>query len=120
LTHSLQTLSGCRIWLRSRRRSTADAMRVREMWREVITHVPDFHIELVEVVADGADIVVVGVNFLGMGWASGADISTTVYQAVSFRDGKVAIVQGFRTARGGVARRDARLAVAGMVGAGGQ
>jgi SnoaL-like domain len=73
-------------------------MRLREMWREVITHVPDFHIELVEVVADGADIVVVGVNFLGMGWASGADISTTVYQAVSFRDGKVAIVQGFRTA----------------------
>jgi ketosteroid isomerase-like protein len=68
------------------------------MWREVIRDVPDFHIELIDVVAEGADIVVVEVNFLGMGRTSGADISTTVYQAASFRDGKVVRVQGFRTA----------------------
>jgi hypothetical protein len=33
-----------------------------------------------------------------MGKASGADIRTTVFQAASFRDGKVTRVQGFRTA----------------------
>jgi ketosteroid isomerase-like protein len=68
------------------------------MWREVLKDVPDFQIELVEVVADGADTVVVKVDFLGMGRASGADIRTTVYQAASFRAGKVLSVQGFRTA----------------------
>jgi ketosteroid isomerase-like protein len=68
------------------------------MWREVLRDVPDFRIELVEVVADEEDTVVVEVDFLGMGRASGADIRTTVYQAASFRHGKVASVQGFRTA----------------------
>jgi hypothetical protein len=33
-----------------------------------------------------------------MGKASGADIRTTIFQAVSFRDGKVTRVQGFRAA----------------------
>ena len=68
------------------------------MWREVLKDVPDFQIELVEVVADGPDTVVVKVDFIGMGRASGAAIRTTVYQAASFRDGKVQSVQGFRTA----------------------
>jgi hypothetical protein len=68
------------------------------MWREVLKDVPDFQIELVEVVAEGADTAVVKVDFLGMGGASGADIRTTVYQAASFRDGKVLSVHGFRTA----------------------
>jgi ketosteroid isomerase-like protein len=71
---------------------------IETMWREVLTDVPDFRIELVEVVADEADTVVVEVDFLGMGRASGADIRTTVYQAVSFRHDKVASVKGFRTA----------------------
>jgi ketosteroid isomerase-like protein len=71
---------------------------IETMWREVLTDVPDFRIELVEVVADEADTVVVEVDFLGMGRASGADIRTTVYQVVSFRHGKVASVKGFRTA----------------------
>jgi ketosteroid isomerase-like protein len=71
---------------------------IERMWREVLKDVPDFRIELVEVVAEGADTVVVEVDFLGMGRASGADIRTTVYQAASFRNGKVLNVQGFRTA----------------------
>jgi ketosteroid isomerase-like protein len=71
---------------------------IERMWREVLKDVPDFQIELVQVVAEGADTVVVEVDFLGMGRASGADIRTTVYQAASFRNGKVLSVQGFRTA----------------------
>ena len=71
---------------------------IEAMWREVLTDVPDFRIELVDVVADEGDTIVVEVDFLGMGRASGADIRTTVYQAVSFRHGKVASVRGFRTA----------------------
>jgi ketosteroid isomerase-like protein len=71
---------------------------IERMWREVLKDVPDFQIELVEVIAEGADTVVVEVDFLGMGRASGADIRTTVYQAASFRNGKVLNVQGFRTA----------------------
>lgn len=71
---------------------------IERMWREVLKDVPDFQLELVEVVADGADTVVVEVDFLGMGRASGAEIRTTVYQAASFGDGKVLSVQGFRTA----------------------
>jgi ketosteroid isomerase-like protein len=68
------------------------------MWREVLRDVPDFRIEFVQVVAESPDTVVVEVEFRGMEKASGADIRTTVYQAVSFRDGKVTSVQGFRTA----------------------
>lgn len=71
---------------------------IETMWREVLRDVPDFHIEFVQVVADSPDLVVVEVEFQGMGKASGADIRTTVYQAASFRDGKVTRVQGFRTA----------------------
>jgi ketosteroid isomerase-like protein len=58
---------------------------IETMWREVLTDVPDFRIELVDVVADEGDTVVVEVDFLGMGRASGADIRTTVYQAASLR-----------------------------------
>jgi ketosteroid isomerase-like protein len=68
------------------------------MWREVLKDVTGFQIEMVEVVADGPDTVVVKVDFLGMGRASGANIRTTVYQAASFHNGKVVSVQGFRTA----------------------
>jgi ketosteroid isomerase-like protein len=71
---------------------------IERMWREVLRDVPDFQIELVDVVAEAADTVVVKVDFLGMGRASGAAIRTTVYQAASFRNGKVQSVQGFRTA----------------------
>ena len=71
---------------------------IERMWREVLRDVPDFQIELVDVVAEAADTVVVKVDFIGMGRASGAAIRTTVYQAASFRDGKVQSVQGFRTA----------------------
>jgi ketosteroid isomerase-like protein len=46
---------------------------IERMWREVLKDVPDFQIELVEVVAEEADTVVVEVDFLGMGRASGAD-----------------------------------------------
>jgi ketosteroid isomerase-like protein len=68
------------------------------MWREVLRDVPDFHIEFVQVVADSPDVVVFEVEFRGTGKASGVDIRTSVYQAASFRDGKVTRVQGFRTA----------------------
>ena len=71
---------------------------IARMWREVLRDVPDFHIEFVQVVADSPDLVVLEVEFQGMGKASGADIRTTVYQAASFRDGKVTRVEGFRTA----------------------
>jgi ketosteroid isomerase-like protein len=42
------------------------------------------------------DTVVVEVEFQGMGKASGADVRTTVFQAATFRDGKVTRVEGFR------------------------
>jgi ketosteroid isomerase-like protein len=71
---------------------------IERMWREVLRDVPDFQIEFVEVVADSPDTVVLKVEFRGMGKASGADIRTSVYQAASFRAGKVTRVQGFRTA----------------------
>ena len=71
---------------------------IERMWREVLRDVPDFQIEFVEVVADSPDTVVLKVEFRGMGKASGADIRTSVYQAASFRAGKVTRVHGFRTA----------------------
>jgi uncharacterized protein (TIGR02246 family) len=58
---------------------------IERMWREVLRDLPDFQIELVEVVAEAADTVVIQVDFLGMGRATGADIRTTVYQAASLR-----------------------------------
>jgi ketosteroid isomerase-like protein len=39
---------------------------IERMWREVLKDVPDFQIELLEVVAEGADTVVVEVDFLRM------------------------------------------------------
>jgi ketosteroid isomerase-like protein len=71
---------------------------IERMWREVLRDLPDFRIEIVQVVADSPDTVVLEVEFRGMGKASGADVRTTVYQAASFRDGKVISVRGFRTA----------------------
>ena len=71
---------------------------IERMWRDVLQDLPDFRIELVDVIAEQADAIVVEVVFEGIGRASGADIRTTVYQAASFRDGKVARVQGFRSA----------------------
>jgi uncharacterized protein (TIGR02246 family) len=68
------------------------------MWREVLMDVPDFHIDFVRVVADSPDIAVIEVEFGGMGKASGADIRTSVFQAASFRNGKVTRVRGFRSA----------------------
>ena len=71
---------------------------IERMWREVLRDVPDLRMEFVRVVADSRETVVLEVEFRGMGKASGADIRTRVYQAVSFRDRKVVRVQGFRTA----------------------
>jgi ketosteroid isomerase-like protein len=68
------------------------------MWREVLKDVPDFRIDFVRVVADLPDVAVIEVEFRGMGKASGADIRTSVFQAASFRNGKVTRVQGFRSA----------------------
>jgi uncharacterized protein (TIGR02246 family) len=71
---------------------------IERMWREVLGHLPDFRIEVVQVVADSPDTVVLEVAFQGMGKASGAGTRATVYQAAWFRAGKVTRVQGFRTA----------------------
>jgi ketosteroid isomerase-like protein len=71
---------------------------IERMWREVLRDLPDFRIEVVEVVADSPDSIVLEVAFQGMGKASGAEVETTVYQAASFRAGKVTRVEGFRTA----------------------
>ena len=70
--------------------------RIEAMWREVLRDFPDFRIELMEVVADRGDSIVVEVEFQGMGRASGAGTRTAVFQVASFRDGKVARVEGFR------------------------
>ena len=71
---------------------------IERMWREVLRDVPDLRMEFVQVVSDSPENVVLEVEFRGMGKASGADIRTTLYQAISFRHGKVTRVQGFRTA----------------------
>jgi ketosteroid isomerase-like protein len=70
--------------------------RIVAMWREVIGEVPDIRLVLVEVLKDAGDTLVTEVEFQGMGRASGADIRTTLFQVLSFRDGKVTRVQGFR------------------------
>jgi ketosteroid isomerase-like protein len=70
--------------------------RIEAMWREVLGDFPDFRIELMEVVTDRGDIIVFKVEFQGMGRASGADTRAAVFQVVSFRDEKVARVEGFR------------------------
>jgi ketosteroid isomerase-like protein len=77
------------------------------MWREVIREVPDIRLELIEVLKDLGDTIVTQVEFQGMGRASGADIRTTLFQVVWFRDGQVARVEGYRD------RRDALAAVPG-------
>jgi ketosteroid isomerase-like protein len=70
--------------------------RIEAMWREVLGDFPDFRIELMEVVTDRGDIIVLKVEFQGMGRASGADTRAAVFQVVSFRDEKVARVEGFQ------------------------
>jgi ketosteroid isomerase-like protein len=70
--------------------------RIEAMWREVLGDFPDFRIELMEVVTDRGDIIVFKVEFQGMGRASGADTRAAIFQVVSFRDEKVARVEGFR------------------------
>jgi ketosteroid isomerase-like protein len=80
-----------------------DAYRGREqieaMWRDVLRNFPDFRIELMELVTARGDTLVFRVEFQGMGRASGADTRTTVFQVVSFRDGRVARVESFRDRR---------------------
>jgi ketosteroid isomerase-like protein len=71
---------------------------IERMWREVLRDIPDLRMELVRVVADSPETVVLEVEFVGMGKASGADIRTAIFQAASFSDGKITRVQGFRTA----------------------
>jgi ketosteroid isomerase-like protein len=75
------------------------------MWKDVIREVPEIRLELIEVIEDKADQLVTEVEFRGTGRASGADIRTTLFQVVSFRDGKVIRVEGFRD------RREALVAV---------
>jgi ketosteroid isomerase-like protein len=70
--------------------------RIVAMWREVIGEVPDIRLVLVDVLKDAGDTLVTEVEFQGMGRASGADIRTTLFQVVSFRDGQVTRVEGFR------------------------
>jgi ketosteroid isomerase-like protein len=70
---------------------------IRTMWGEVLRDFPDFRIELIDVIAARGNSVVAKVEFCGMGRASGADVRTTVFQAVSFRDGRTIRVQGCRT-----------------------
>jgi ketosteroid isomerase-like protein len=69
------------------------------MWREVLRDLPDFRIELEEVVRDQGDVLVVAVSFQGMGRASGADVRAKVFQAISFNEGQVTRVQGFQRSR---------------------
>jgi ketosteroid isomerase-like protein len=69
------------------------------MWGEVLRDFPDFRIELIDVIADQGNSIVAKVEFSGMGKASGADVRTTVFQAISFRDGRAIRVQGCRTGR---------------------
>jgi ketosteroid isomerase-like protein len=71
---------------------------IRTMWGEVLSDFPDFRMELIDVIADRGDTIVAKVQFSGIGKASGADVRTTVFQAFSFRGGRVARVQGCRTA----------------------
>ena len=72
---------------------------IEAMWRDVLKNFPDFRIELVELVTVRGNTLVFEVEFQGMGVASGADTRTTVFQVVSFRDGRVARVEGFRDRR---------------------
>ena len=72
---------------------------IEAMWMEVLRNFPDFRIELMELVTARGDTVVLEVEFQGMGRASGADTRTTVFQVVSFREGRVARVEGFRDRR---------------------
>jgi ketosteroid isomerase-like protein len=69
---------------------------IEAMWRDVLRDFPDFRIELMEVVMEWGHTLLLEVEFQGMGRASGADTRTTVFQVVSFRDGRVARVEGFR------------------------
>jgi len=78
------------------------------MWREVLQDVSDFRIDFVRVVADSPDVAVIEVEFRGTGMASGADIRTSVFQAMSFRDGRVTRVQGFRSAEDALEAVDLR------------
>jgi ketosteroid isomerase-like protein len=66
------------------------------MWREVLTGFPDFRLELLDVVDERNDAIVVEVEFQGAGRASGAGTRTTVFQVISFHQGKVTRVEGFR------------------------
>ena len=70
--------------------------RIAAMWRDVLTGFPDFRLELLDVVDDREDTIVVEVEFQGVGRASGADTRTTVFQVISFHNGKVTRVAGFR------------------------
>jgi ketosteroid isomerase-like protein len=70
---------------------------IRAMWGEVLRDFPDFRIELIDVIAERGDSIVAKVEFSGMGRSSGADVRTTVFQAISFRDGRALRVQGCRT-----------------------
>jgi ketosteroid isomerase-like protein len=65
------------------------------MWGEVLRDFSAFRVEVLEVL-DLGDTVVLEVTFHGIGRGSGADAHTTISQVVSFRDGKVVRVHGFR------------------------
>jgi ketosteroid isomerase-like protein len=70
---------------------------IRAMWGEVLRDLPDFRLELIDVIAERENVIVAEVEFSGVGRASGADVRTTIFQAISFRAGRVVRVQGCRT-----------------------
>jgi ketosteroid isomerase-like protein len=66
------------------------------MWGEVLTDFSAFRVELPEFLFDLGDTIVLEVGFHGIGRGSGADTRMTIVQMISFRDGKVFRVHGFR------------------------
>jgi len=70
------------------------------MWREVLTDLSAFRVELPEVLLDLGDTLVLEVSFHGIGRGSGADTRMTIFQVISFRNGKVFRVHGFRDRAG--------------------
>jgi ketosteroid isomerase-like protein len=68
------------------------------MWGEVRRDFSAFRVEVLEVLDLGGTIVL-EVAFHGIGRGSGAEARTTIFQVISFRDGKVLRVHGFRDRR---------------------
>jgi ketosteroid isomerase-like protein len=66
------------------------------MWGEVLTEFSAFRVELSDALLDLGDTILIELTFHGIGRRSGADTRTTIFQVISFRDGRVVRVHGFR------------------------